>query len=40
MQRLTGVLSLNQERKDARMDRSIVFEPGKEGFKDGQEYCL
>jgi len=35
---------LNQERKDLRMGRigwkdkrNVVFEPGKEGFEDGQD---
>jgi len=38
------MLSLNQERKDLRMDRigwkdkrNVVFEPGKEGYEDGQD---
>jgi len=36
---------LNQERKDSRMGRIFVFEPGKKGFKDNQdlverEICL
>jgi len=38
------VLFLNQERKDARISRimlkgkkGFVFEPEKEGFKDGQD---